>query len=196
MWDIVKRVDRPNIGLCLDTFQTAGGEWADPTTKSGLLESRGSREEMEKWFHESLESLATTIPPEKIYILQISDGYRPKEPLDPTPDESGLRPRGRWSSCLRPIPFDGGYLPVVDVAKAVLETGFRGWFSIEVFDGGPDGQDQDWKDMLAYTKKAWKSFDKLRDEVVNVVDAQNSCENGVIRGHEPTYDMKDLVEGS
>ena len=174
MWDIVKRVDRPNIGLCLDTFQTAGGEWADPTTKSGLLESRGSREEMEERFHESLESLATTIPSEKIYILQISDAYKPKEPLDPTPDDSGLRPRGRWSSCLRPIPFNGGYLPVIDVAKAVLETGFRDWFSIEVFDGGPDGQDQDWKDMPAYTQNAWKSFDKLRDEVVNVVNSQNS----------------------
>ncbi|KAL2039750.1 hypothetical protein N7G274_007609 [Stereocaulon virgatum] len=171
VWDIVKQVDKPNIGLCLDTFQTAGGEWADPTTKSGLLESRGSREKMEERFHESLKSLAATIPPEKIYILQISDAYKPIEPLDPTPDESGLRPRGRWSSCLRPVPFDGGYLPVVDVAKAVLETGFRDWFSIEVFDGGPDGQDQDWKDMPAYTKKAWKSFDRFRDEVVNVINA-------------------------
>ena len=123
------------------------------------LRAAGSRDEMEKRFHESLESLATTTPPEKIYILQISDAYRPTEPLDPTPDESGLRPSGGWSSCLRPVPFDGGYLPVVDVAKAVLETGFRDWFSIEVFDGGPDGQDQGWKDMRAYTKKAWKSFD-------------------------------------
>lgn len=29
-WDIVKRTNRPNIGLCLDTFQTAGGEWGGP----------------------------------------------------------------------------------------------------------------------------------------------------------------------
>ena len=168
VWDIVKKVDRQNVGLCLDTFQTAGGEWADPTTKSGLLEKHESREEMEQRFHESLESLAATIPPEKIYILQISDAYKPKEPLDPKPDDSGLRPRGRWSSCLRPVPFDGGYLPVVDVTKAVLKTGFRGWFSMEVFDGGPDGQNEEWKDMPAYTKKAMKSHKRLLQEAADV----------------------------
>ena len=122
---------------------------------------------MEKKFQESLQSLAATIPPEKIYILQISDAYRPKIPLDPGPDENGLRPRGRWSSCLRPLPFDGGYLPVVDVAKAVLKTGFRGWFSMEVFDGGPDGQDQEWNYMPGYTKKAMKAHERLLQEVVD-----------------------------
>ena len=165
--EIVKKVDRPNVGLCLDTFQTAGGEWADPTTHSGLLEGEESRETMEKMFQESLQSLAVTIPPEKIYILQISDAYKPKEPLYPSPDENGLRPRGRWSSCLRPVPFDGGYLPVVDVGKAILKTGFRGWFSMEVFDGGSDGQDQEWKDMPGYTKKAMKAHERLLREVAD-----------------------------
>ncbi|KAK0515080.1 hypothetical protein JMJ35_002459 [Cladonia borealis] len=167
VWEIVKKVDRPNVGLCLDTFQTAGGEWADPTTQSGLLEGEESREAIEKKFQESLQSLAATIPPEKIYILQISDAYRPKTPLDSDPDENGLRPRGRWSSCLRPVPFDGGYLPVVDVAKAILKTGFRGWFSMEVFDGGPDGQDQEWKDMPGYTKKAMNAHERLLREVAD-----------------------------
>ena len=167
VWEIVKKVDRPNVGLCLDTFQTAGGEWADPTTQSGLLEGEESREAMKKKFQGSLQSLAATIPPEKIYILQISDAYKPKTPLDSEPDENGLRPRGRWSSCLRPVPFDGGYLPVIDVAKAVLKTGFRGWFSMEVFDGGPDGQDQEWNDMPGYTKKAMKAYEKLLQEVVD-----------------------------
>ena len=122
---------------------------------------------MEKKFQESLRSLAATIPPEKIYILQISDAYKPKKSLDPEPDESGLRPRGRWSSCLRLVPFDRGYLPVVDVAKAVLKTGFRGWFSMEVFDGGPDGQDQEWNDMPGYTKKAMKAHERLLTEVAD-----------------------------
>ena len=120
---------------------------------------------MEEKFQRSLESLAATIPSEKIYILQISDAYKPKQPLDPKPDENGLRPRGRWSSCLRPVPLDGGYLPVVQVAKAILQTGFRGWFSIEVFDGGPDGQNQEWKDMPTYTKKAMRSYERLLQDV-------------------------------
>ena len=149
------------MGLCLDTFQTAGGEWADPTTKSGLIEREGGEEALEKQFKTSLEVLASTIPKEKIYILQISDAYKSRTPLDPKPDGNGLRPRGRWSSCLRPVPFDGGYLPVVDFAKAVLKTGFRGWFSMEVFDGGPDGSDNDWKNMDTYAKTAMASHEKL-----------------------------------
>ena len=160
-------MDRPNIGLCLDTFHTAGGEWGDPTTKSGLLETEDGKEAMEKRFHESLRGLAATIPAEKIYLLQVSDAYKPQEPLDANPDESGLRPRGRWSMSLRPMPFDGGYLPVTEVAKAVLETGFRGWFSMEVFDGGPSGKDQDWKDMSGYTKKAMQSHERLLQEATD-----------------------------
>ena len=164
VWALVQKVDRPNIGLCLDTFQTAGGEWADPTTKSGRIESAGNQEDLEKTFQASLENLGKSIPADKIYILQISDAYKPKEPLDSNPDESGLRPRGRWSSCLRPVPFNGGYLPVVEVAKAVLKTGFRGWFSMEVFDGGPEGSSGDWSDMTGYTKKAMMSHKRLLDE--------------------------------
>ena len=146
----------------------AGGERADPTTQSGLLEHE-SRADLKKKFQESLKSLVVTVPAEKINILQISDAYKPKKPLDPSPDKSGQRPRGRWSSSLKPVPFDGRYLPVIDVTKAVLkavlETGFHGWFSMEVFDGGPDGQDQGWKDIPAYIKKAMKSHEQLLQEV-------------------------------
>ncbi|KAJ5907394.1 3-dehydroshikimate dehydratase [Penicillium taxi] len=34
-WDMVKRVDRPNFGLCLDTFNIAGHIWADPASLTG-----------------------------------------------------------------------------------------------------------------------------------------------------------------
>ena len=165
---MVQKADRANIGLCLDTFQTAGGEWADPTTPTGIIETDASREALEHRFHNSLEQLSKSIPLEKIYILQISDAYKPKKPLDPEPDENGLRPRGRWSSCLRPMPFDGGYLPVTEVTRAVLRTGFRGWFSMEIFDGGPDGSDQEWADMSGYAKKAMASHKRLLEEVAEI----------------------------
>lgn len=89
----------------------------------------------------SLRDLTTEIPKEKIYLLQISDAYKVPVPFSEDVEEgSGLRPRGRWSRDFRPYPFNGGYLPVVEVTKAVLATGFRGWFSLEVFDGGKDGK--------------------------------------------------------
>jgi len=142
IWDIVQKVDRPNIGLNLDTFQTAGKEWADPTTASGLLDKPD--DQREKDFAASMDKLAKTIPADKIFFLQISDAYKPKEPFDKDVDESGTRPRSRWSHDFRPLPYQG-YLPVAAVTKAVLKTGFRGWFSYETFDGGPDGKGRDYE---------------------------------------------------
>ncbi|CAI6341724.1 unnamed protein product [Periconia digitata] len=162
VWRIVKEVDRDNIGLCLDTFQTAGGEWADPTTESGLLEDVSKIELIER-FQQSLDDLKFTIPGDKIYLLQISDGYQVPEPLSKGPDESGTNPRGRWSSDRRPLPYNGGYLPVVDVTTAVLRTGFRGWFSYEVFDAGAEGKGRN-VDIVAYAKAASNVHNRLLAE--------------------------------
>ncbi|KAI2634857.1 xylose isomerase-like protein [Hypomontagnella submonticulosa] len=157
VWRIVEKANRPNLGLCLDTFQSAGGEWADPTTKSGLVEGI-SRDELEARWKQSLEELSKTIPPEKIYLLQISDAYKMEPPIEAKTDDQGLRPRGQWSHDYRPLPYDGGYLPVADFLKAVLGTGFRGWLSMEVFDGKAP---EKYSDMLEFSKTAMSSLEKL-----------------------------------
>lgn len=140
IWELAKAVDRPNIGLCLDTFQSGGGEWADPTTDNGLVAGQ-SEEELNKRFKKSMETLAATVPADKIYMLQISDAYKMSPPIPDGKNEQGMRPRCQWSMKYRPMPFaPGAYLPVVEMAKGVLGTGFRGWFSVEVFDSGQDGK--------------------------------------------------------
>ncbi|KAK7751094.1 hypothetical protein SLS62_006923 [Diatrype stigma] len=159
VWRIVEKVDRPNVGLCLDTCQSAGGEWADPTTKSGLIEEEGlTREALEARWRQSLEDLARTVPGDKIYVLQVSDGYRMDPPLENKVNEKGMRPRYQWSVDYRPLPFDGGYLPVTDFSDAVLKTGFRGWYSVEVFDSKAP---QKYDDMGEFAKKALSSLEKL-----------------------------------
>ena len=159
VWEIVRRADRDNLGLCLDTFQSAGGEWADPRTSNGLVEKKGETdEEKERRWKASLDELSRTVPSDKIYLLQISDAYKMKPPIEDKEDEDGLRPRGQWSHDYRPLPYDGGYLPVADFLKAVLGTGFRGWLSVEVFDGkAPNKYD----DMGEYAKVAMHSLDRL-----------------------------------
>jgi sugar phosphate isomerase/epimerase len=157
VWEIVKKADRPNVGLCLDTFQSAGGEWADPTSRSGVLEGIPRSQVEAKW-SESLAELATTVPADKIYLLQISDAYKMDPPLEAKVNGDGLRPRGQWSHDYRPLPYDGGYLPVHEFLAAVLETGFKGWLSVEVFD--PKGQ-RKYKDMGDYARKAMDSLEKL-----------------------------------
>jgi sugar phosphate isomerase/epimerase len=157
-WNIVRDVNRPNVGLCLDTFQTAGSEFGDPTAASGLIENI-SQEKLRERFDASMDELAASIPAEKIYLLQISDAYKVSPPLE---DKviGGLRARGRWSHDYRPMPYDGGYLPIEDVAKAVLKTGFRGWFSMEIFDAGPDGKGKKYE-MDDFAKKAMANMQRL-----------------------------------
>ncbi|KAI5851012.1 xylose isomerase-like protein [Tricharina praecox] len=119
-WDVVRETGRENIGLCLDTFQTCGGEWADPGTEDGLRELEEG-ERLQRW-NQSMRQLEM-LPKEKIFLLQISDAFRPPKPIE----------REQWSHSLRPPPGMGGYLPVKDMVNAVLKTGYRGWFSVEVF---------------------------------------------------------------
>lgn len=159
VWEIVKRANRPNIGLCLDTFQSAGGEWADPRTESGLIEGV-SKEELSKRWKKSCKDLAAMVPSEKIYLLQISDGYKMSPPIEDKNTEGGLRPRGQWSLKHRLFPYDGGYLPVEDFTNAVLRTGFRGWFSLEPFDGKAS---EKYGEMEPYAKKAMSSLQTLLD---------------------------------
>ncbi|ORY55623.1 3-dehydroshikimate dehydratase [Pseudomassariella vexata] len=157
VWQIVQKANRPNLGMCLDTFQSAGGEWGDPTTKSGVVEGI-SRGELESRWGESLAELSVTVPADRIYLLQISDAYKMDTPIEAKTNEDGLRPRGQWSHRYRPLPYDGGYLPVKEFLTAVMDTGFNGWFSVEVFD--PGGQKKS-VDMGDYSKKAMDSLGKL-----------------------------------
>lgn len=162
VWVICKAVDRENFGLCLDTFQSAGSEWADPTSSSGLVDDGRSAEKVQQDWEASCARLAEVVDPRKIFLLQISDAYRIGQPLEKK-EIDGKRPRARWSNAFRPLPFEG-YLPVVDFAKAVLKTGFRGWFSYEVFDAGPDGTGrQDVHDLNGWTERAIKCHEKLME---------------------------------
>jgi sugar phosphate isomerase/epimerase len=157
VWQIVEKADRANLGLCLDTFQSAGGELGDPTTASGYIETV-DREALNKKWAESLKELSSTVPPEKVFLLQISDAYRMYKPIDEK--EAGQRARSVWSHDYRPLPGEGGYLPVGEFLKAVLETGFRGWLSVEVFDSTEGGD----KNAKEFTERAMRSLEELVSE--------------------------------
>ncbi|OAA60599.1 Xylose isomerase-like, TIM barrel domain protein [Niveomyces insectorum RCEF 264] len=156
-WDLVRQVDRPNVGLCLDTFQSAGGEWGDPTSPSGRVADSNDR------WRNSLRALAATVAADKIFYLQISDAYKADPPLDCSPHaKSELRPRCRWSNSYRPLPYDGGNLPIRDFVEAVLATRFRGWFSMEVFDGR--FAEKYGNDLARFAKTAMEAHKRLLGE--------------------------------
>lgn len=59
------------------------------------------------------------------------------------------------------MPFDGGYLPIALMTRAVLDTGFRGWFSMEIFDGGKDGMRKPVSDLEEFAARAMESHRSL-----------------------------------
>ena len=131
-YDIVLRVNRPNLGICLDTFHILGWVYADPESPSGV------RCRAEQDLHESLERLRRTVDPSKVFYVQVVDGVRLAAPLDEKHEfyVEGRPSRMNWSRNARLFAFEedrGGYLPVLEVVKAFLDTGFTGWVSLELF---------------------------------------------------------------
>jgi hypothetical protein len=58
--------------------------------------------------------------------------------------------------------YDGGYLPIRQFTQAVMGTGFRGWLSIEVFDGRFEEKYGD--DLRRFAKKAMDACERIMIE--------------------------------
>lgn len=106
---MVQQANRPNLGLCLDTFQITGRAYADPAEEDGL--DKTLKPDPESHLRESLHELATTVDPAKIYYLQLSSASKMEPPLS-----NSKVPREDWSMSYRPMPFTKAeykaYLPV------------------------------------------------------------------------------------
>ncbi|TKA56362.1 hypothetical protein B0A49_10858 [Cryomyces minteri] len=66
-WDIVKAVNMPNFGLCLDTFHIAGKVWGDPTAISGRNVNGPDELAM------SMAKMIAELDVNKIFYVQVGD---------------------------------------------------------------------------------------------------------------------------
>lgn len=132
-WEVVRRVDRPNFGMCLDTFHVAGRIYADPAVSSGQTP------DAEAAVRESMSRMAEQVDVSKVFYLQVADAERLSEPLVPghpfyNPEQPA---RMSWSRNCRLFYGEwdrGAYLPVKDIAWAIFHRiGFKGWVSLELF---------------------------------------------------------------
>ncbi|GAC93625.1 4-hydroxyphenylpyruvate dioxygenase [Pseudozyma hubeiensis SY62] len=132
-WNIVRLVNRDNIGLIFDSFNTLAREFADPCSTSGIQEPISSTLSA---LERSLAQIRT-VPGDKIFLLQIGDARKMPSPLEPSPREGEPRPsRMIWSRSSRLYPCEqhrGGFMPVEAFVRKVVEAGYRGVWSIEVF---------------------------------------------------------------
>ncbi|ROT41966.1 3-dehydroshikimate dehydratase [Sodiomyces alkalinus F11] len=137
-WDVVCRVDRPNFGLCLDTFNMAGRIYADPAAETGLAGS-GSISNAEEAVRASMGRLVASVDPARVFYVQVVDAERLREPLRPGHAfwNGEQPPRMMWSRNCRLFYGEtsrGAYLPVREMAAAIFQgLGFEGWVSLELF---------------------------------------------------------------
>ena len=131
---IVQRVNRPNFGLCLDTFHEGTRLWGDNASPTGV------QMDAETKLRDSLRRFVRDCPREKIFYVQLSDAERFQPPYSLAHPWAlpGEAKEFTWSKHARPFPLEveyGAYLPVVEIARAwIVEAGFTGWVSMEVFD--------------------------------------------------------------
>lgn len=167
-WEVVRAVDRDNVGIILDSFNILAVEFADPYSNSGegaMLHS--SREQTVRILRQSMSSMAATIQPDKIFFVQLADAER-MNPATFHPPEDTKTPRLLpWSRSHRLFPEEqskGGYMPVDMVLQAILQTGYTGPLSLEVFTHSlqEDGED-------VPINLARRGIDGLRSLVNNVM---------------------------
>ncbi|KAJ5096620.1 hypothetical protein N7456_007341 [Penicillium angulare] len=133
MWDIVERVNRPNFGCCLDTFNIAGRIWADPASISGTTP------DADEVLKASMDRLVKRVDVRKVFYVQVVDAERLEQPLIEgheyyVPEQP---PRMSWSRNCRLFAMEterGAYLPVIDIARVIFhQLGYEGWVSLELF---------------------------------------------------------------
>ena len=160
-WDIVRRVDRPNFGLCLDSFNIAGRIYADPGAASGKVPN---------WRVALSKSLSEMqgLDMRKVFLVQVADAERLSRPLDENHEfyQSGQPARMSWSRNARLFYGEegyGAYLPVREILDAVLRTGYKGWMSFEVFNRALVSPDASVPEVMA--RRAAASWDKMVTEL-------------------------------
>jgi 4-hydroxyphenylpyruvate dioxygenase len=132
-WLVAQKVDRPNFGLCLDTFNIAGRVWGDPASPTGKTPNADAD------LKASLDRLVREVPLDKVFYIQVVDAERMEAPLvkGHAFHVDGNPPRMNWSRNARAFIYEkdrGAYLPVEQVAQALIKgLGYKGWVSMELF---------------------------------------------------------------
>ena len=134
-YDVVKRVNEPNFGLAVDAFNVAAAIYPSPD----VALSPASVSAADAALALSLARLVAEVDPARLFVVQMADAERWLAPLDERhPFYDAARPaRMSWSRNARLFLGEahrGGFLPVVDVVRAVVVgLAWEGWVSFEVF---------------------------------------------------------------
>ncbi|KAF2157350.1 3-dehydroshikimate dehydratase [Myriangium duriaei CBS 260.36] len=161
-WDVVSRVDRPNFGVCLDTFNIGGKIYGDPASPTGTIHNATNVAAA------SISRLAHMRNPDKIFYIQVVDAERLSSPLIPGhPLYDPTQPaRMSWSRSCRLFYGEqdrGAYLPIKDITRAIInDLGYRGWVSMEYFNADMTDPNPDVPARLA--KRAMAAWARITED--------------------------------
>ncbi|KAK3989708.1 xylose isomerase-like protein [Cladorrhinum sp. PSN332] len=168
-WEVVQKVDRPNFGACLDTFNIAGRVYADPAVASGKTPFA------EEAVRRSIARMIEQVDASKVFYVQVVDAERLKKPLLPGHPyyDPGQPARMSWSRNCRLFYGEkerGAYLPVKEIAWAFFHgIGFEGWVSLELFNRRMGEEGADVPEELA--RRGAASWAKLVKDLKLTVDS-------------------------
>ena len=157
-WEIVKRINLPNLGLCLDTFHVTARLWGDPAATTGRRPTGDTD------LTASLEKMVTELDVDKVFYIQVGDAERLSSPITPHHEfyDPKQHERMSWSRNARLFAFEhdkGAHLPVDQVLDTLVRRlGYRGWVSMEIFSTGLYKQDLDLPEHLV--RRAEISWEK------------------------------------
>ncbi|OQO10852.1 hypothetical protein B0A48_04153 [Cryoendolithus antarcticus] len=161
-WEIVRRVDRPNFKLCLDTFNMAARVYANPAAPTR------KNPNAEADLAASLQRLVKTVDVRKIAFVQVVDAEYLEEPLveGHAYYDAAQPARMSWSRNCRLFYGEsdrGAYLPVKQILKAILvDLGYRGRISAELFNRSLTESDSSVPEEHA--RRAGESWKKIERE--------------------------------
>ncbi|OQU99826.1 hypothetical protein CLAIMM_05404 [Cladophialophora immunda] len=164
---IVKLVDRPNFGLCLDTYHVIARVWADAHASSGT--GTGIAPGGYAALKSTLDRFMEQCQVEKIFYLQLSDAEKLKQPLNAS-HEAYKAEWAHWDATMhwcvwgRLFPYEteyGAYFPLEDILRLwLVEKGWKGWVSMEIFHRDEDKESVG-PEVLA--ERGYKSWLKIKD---------------------------------
>ncbi|SCZ96381.1 BZ3500_MvSof-1268-A1-R1_Chr8-2g10157 [Microbotryum saponariae] len=154
-WEVVEKANRPNLGLCLDSFNTLALEWADPYSSTGRLSP-----DVDEKLQANMRELVQWVSGHNIFFYQVADGRFMSPPMTPPTDPS-IPPIRPWSRGNRLFPLEnklGAYLPVSTFSDAVVQTGYDGPWSLEVFNESLSSDDPNVP--IEHARRAMKGLSK------------------------------------
>lgn len=174
-WDLVEAVDMDNFGTCLDTFNIAGRVYADPESCDGR--TANAEVDIEKSIQKLHETFSRPENLKKVFYVELCDGEILDAPISQTHDwyKPEQRSRMTWSRNARLFPFETdyeeaeeqqrrpGYLPVKEIFDTLLDVGYEGFISFEVFNRSLNKPGD--RIVVEHARRAEKSWQRCAEHI-------------------------------